>query len=896
MQFLTIALFLFAASTAKGFVNGAERFSANALLKQTAQDTSQVSTKTTAEQPNTEMAKIAGSMSLPIADQAMGIVVLTQEDFNQGNIVNVWQLIEGRVPGLFIGHTGGAPGGNTSVFSRTYMEPTENIMPLIIVDGLPIKNFSATDRNPLNWLSPADIESVAILKNGAARSLYGMNGGNGVIIITTRKASRNQEISFSYSSNLSFLSPAKTFDVLDAASFRQLVSTRYANNTGALNLLGSATTNWQNEIFRNTLAHNHQLSAAGSVYSIPWRVSLNLSDQNGILDTDQMKRLGSQLSIAPSLFDDHLKISLVANFSKLNDRLAPHNAIFHAVGFDPTQPVKDPGSPFGGFFTYTNSGYPSPLSVNPVARLQLTDNQNQIVSQRWNAQLSYRLHFLPELSINLVNYSEKVMAERNLLVPEYASWVYLMGGRQEKRQDTLSNTFFETWLNYQKNIPGTESQLEIMAGYSRQKISNSYNMVASSIIIEPPGFFQSQIGMSEEQMLSRFARLGFSYKEKYLINYNVRNDTYSLFSEVNRSASYHSVAAAWLIHNESFWSKDFFINETKLRFSYGSSGIKPSLQGMYDPNIKPAVSNMLNTGFDFALLNRRISGSFELFQNKTENMAILNFLPMGGFFISSEGSMEHKGWEFSLNTIPVNIPDFSWQLGGHIAQLKNKIIKMYNAGPNFNGSTWGSIAGGIGNDIFIYTNGHPSASFFVYQNIYDQNGNPIPGIFADQNGDGFIDERDKIRKETPSPDFLLGINSMVQWKNWSLGFSGRASLGNYVYNNTSSSFGFYRQLYRPEGPFLGNITTEALELNFDFPYYLSDYYVQNASFFRMDYLNLGYHFWEVFGGFSLTLSANVQNVFVITPYKGIDPEVPSGIDMAAYPRPRIFSLGVSLGF
>ena len=839
--------------------------------------------------------------------ESASVWILGEEDFNKGNIVNVWDLIQGRVPGFLIRNSGGEPGGAVSVINRNALVP-EGALPLVVIDGIPLNNsFPDEMRNQLNFLHPSDIESVIILKDGAAQSHYGMLGANGVVIIHTKRAMKDVPLKLEYSSYASLSQVTSTIDVLNGPDFRNLINERYAQQPNAINRLGQENTFWQDEIYRNSISHNHHLAASGNAASIPWRAAMNYSDHQGVLNTDGMNRMGGQLSIDPVFFDNYLRIHLGIQASRLENRLAPQQAIGYATGFDPTQPVMDSDSPYGGYFAWTtDNGLPPSVTIpNPMAYLDLNEDMGKTNTLLMHALISYDLHFFPDLSVDLQVSKQNFNSERNHLIPGYASWQYYSGGMDSRETNDFASQLLEGRLNYRKNLPEIKSRINISAGASRQKLRNEYSWFMSNLegnLANEPYLIMADFdGWSESYIVSFNSHFDYTFNDRYFLHYSFRNDRSSKFSEENRSAGYHSFSGAWKIHNETFWPEDFVLSRLKLRAGYGVSGHIPVFADVaisYD--IKPERVTTLNMGFEYALLKNRISGTLDYYQGERSDMPTTVMIPAGTgwqYITTSEGSMNFSGFEFSLNTSPVLKENFTWRIGAHISGMKNEIVSLYDYTENYPGIRLGPIAGSFGNSVLILTNGYPSSSFYVYESVYDADGLPIFNMYVDQDGDGQITDDDMIRHKTPFPDYYLGISSQLHYNNWSFAFSGRASFGNYVYNNTSSYFGNYSRLYRSEGPYLGNITSEALSLNFDYGQYLSDYYVQDASFFRMDYISLGYDFRNLREGvLNLQLTATVQNAFVITGYEGTDPEVPSGIDFNSYPRPRIFTLGAKVGF
>ena len=840
--------------------------------------------------------------------ESASVWVLGEEDFNKGNTINVWDLIQGRVPGLLITQWGGEPGGRVSAINRNALFPEGNL-PLVMIDGVPLdKSFPEEMRNQLNFLHPSDIESVIILKDAAAQSLYGMRGGNGVVMIHTKRARKDVPLRLEYSSHASLAQVTSTLDVLSGPEFRNLINERLTQQPNAISRLGQENTSWQDEIYRNSISHNHHLAASGNTASIPWRAALNYSDQQGVLNTDGMNRIGGQLNLNPTFFDHHLRVNLGFHASRLENRLAPQAAIGHAIGFDPTQTVLDSSSPYGGYFAWTaTNGLPQSSAMpNPVAYLDLNEDIGNTNTLLMHALVSYDLHFFPDLSVDLQVNKHTLNSERNHFIPGSASWAYFTGGLDNRQTNDFANDSWESRLNYRKSFPGTKSHIHIMAGVSRQRLSNEYSWLMSNLADNPanaPYLVMADFaGQSESQLVSFNSLIDYTYDDRYFLHYAFRNDGSSHFTAENRHTGYHSVAGAWKLHNEAFWPEEFFVSQLKLRLGYGESGVIPFPGGFQaSMDILPEKVTTINAGIEYALLENRIYGTFEYYTGERSKMPMTINVPDGtnleNFVLVSSGVMNFTGFEFSINTVPVLTGNINWRLGAHISGMSNEIVRLYDHDTgDFPGIRFGAISGSIGNAVFIHTHRYPASSFYVYQSIYGEDGLPMFNLFVDQDGDGIIMDYDRIRYKTPFPDYSIGVSSHLRYNNWSFAFSGRAGIGNYVYNNTSSFHGNYSRLYRPEGPYLGNVVSEALLLSFDYGQYLSDYYVQDASFFRMDYISMGYNFRNLRdGALDLQLTATVQNAFVITGYEGTDPEVPSGIDFNSYPRPGIFTLGFKLG-
>lgn len=841
--------------------------------------------------------------SLPDIDairESWSVITLTQEDFNKGNVINLWQLIQGRAPGLLISGAGGEPGGAASVIMRRPKAPGKENQTLIVVDGIPLSGlYSQGMRNALNGINPADIESVTLLRDGAAMAIWGVEAGNGVILIQTRRAPEKSPFKLSYQGNVSMGEASNMVSVLDAGEFTSLVRQRYPGDT----LLGQHQTYWQNEIYRQAVSHNHYVAADASVLNIPIRASFGYGDYQGVLDTDQMNRINGSLRISPEFFNRSLCFDVMANATTLDNKLAPQAAINAAIMFDPTQPVYDASSPYDGYFIYTNPQTNEPMNIaprNPVGLINMNKDVDESDILQLRGRMLYKPHFSPNLTIGLNIARQKLDSKRSSLDDFYTLRI------GSNSFSSISNHYTEGWVNYWLPLKAIGSNLAITAGLSSQKEyienilvkSRSHNI---PVIIEHDGFEYFN-RMKKQFFVNSFKSiLDYSLLDKYLITYTYRHDRNSVFSTSNAGTNNHAVSAAWLLHRESFWPMPdaqvkvrggFALLET---FAGFKTMINNSSTGM-DPNIHSEKIETYNAGFDFNTLNGGINGGVDLYYSNTSGIIGEIYIPLGtnlnhSIYTNTHGAT-HRGIESFLNFTLVNTPQLQWRMGTSITYMKNKVL-LPDPGYNI---TYGSIIGGVGNNVMVHAHNNAPGSFFVFANYYDQNGNPIEGLYQDINKDNQLDFDDLEISQSAFPSWYGAIHSSLQWKRWNFSFSGRVMKDNYVYNNTASLNGNYSRLYRPEGPYLANMVKGYY--HFNQPNYLSSYYIQDASFFRMDYIGLSYRLKTEFLSRIdvLELTAGLQNAFVLTPYKGLDPEVPSGIDINLYSRPRTFTLGVAMNF
>ncbi len=882
-------------------------------------------------------------------DDATGsVTAIDRKEFNVGSITSPAELINGKIPGVQVVDGGGAPGEATTIRIRGGSSLQAINDPLIVIDGVPIDNDGISGmRNPLNTINPNDIESMTILKDASATAIYGSRASNGVIIVTTKKAKlagvgMGAPLRLEYQGNFSLYTPTKQVDVYGADEFRGLIEEKNPTHT---DMLGNASTDWQDEIFDNAFGMDHYVGASGAFDFMPYRFSVGYANKDGILKTDNMERTTLSLNLNPSFLDDHLKVNLNSRYMYIENRFADRGSIGAAIQFDPTKPVKSDTSQFGGYYFWEQAnGNPVDLATNnPVAMLDQRKDISYVNRLVGNLQLDYKLHWLPELRANLnlgLDYSD---ANGNVVVDTNAAFEFIpidpgdtaaiknRSGVRNYYTQMKRNQLLEFYLNYNKDLPSLNSNIDAMVGYSWQWFYRRNTSLNSSYLMVPTET-DTVYDPTEYYLLSYFGRINYTFMDRYLLTFTLRNDNTSRFSEDNRQGWFPSVALGWKINDEKFMQNVNWLSQLKLRLSYGITGQQNINQGDYpylarytynqagayyqlgnmffrtlrpegyDENIKWEETTTWNAGLDYGIANNRYYGSIDFYLRKTEDL--LNIVPVpAGTNLTNEiltniGDLENKGVEFSIFTRPIVKQDMAWEVGLNATYNYNEITKLTaSSDENYLGYKVGDIAGGVGNKVQIHSVGYPAFSYFVYEQVYDADGNPIQGMYVDRNGDGEITDDDRYHYKDPNPDVILGISSRFNYKSWDLAFSGRAYFGNYVYNNVASENAVYQRLYRAEGPYLSNISTEVTDTEFENPQYLSDYYVQDGSFFRMDYITLGYSFKNLIQDkLHLRLTATVNNVFIISQYKGLDPEIFSGIDNNIYPRPRTYTLGVNLQF
>jgi len=879
-------------------------------------------------------------------DLTSAITAVNAKDFQKGAIASSEQLLQGKVAGLQITTGGGAAGGGSTIRIRGGASLNASNNPLIVIDGVPVDNNDLPgSANFLNTINPNDIESISVLKDASATALYGSRASNGVIIITTKKGTKGKVL-FNFNTRVSAGMIAKKVDVLTADQIRDIINADAAatgSNTFK-NLLGSENTDWQSQIYQTAIGFDNNLSASGTFAKIPFRISGGYLNQDGILKTDHFERLSAALSLTPKLLNDHLSITLNAKYSNTKNRFADGGAVGAAASFDPTQPVMDVfahgAGRWGGYYEWLQPGTTLPMDLatrNPVALLELRHNTSNVNRILGNVQLDYKLHFFPDLHIQANLGMDYATGKGNDNKDSTLATSYSTKGSFLYYTQNKTDLLAEVSLFYTKEIK--KHKLDVLALHGYQDfVTNESNYPTYSQDGTVLGGGTVSKGKPEYILESYLGRINYSYNNKFYLSGSLRRDESSKFSSASnlRTSYFPAVSGAWKLKEDLFKNTNV-VNEFKLRLSWGITG-NQEISGIpgasfnplypylpvyaysnsaaqyqfgntfysylrpraYDPKIKWETTTTTNLGLDFAFLNNRISGSVDIYNKKTKDLiGPKNEAPGQNFDIlifTNIGDLTDKGVEFTLNTTPVKTKNVTWDFGFNASYNH---VKITDLGLNTIASPVSGISGGTGNQIGVNAVGYTPYTFAVYKQIYDAStGKPIEGLYDDMNRDGVIDSKDMYYYKKPAPDVLLGINTQVSYKKWSLGAAAHGSFGNYLYNNYNSNSSVLRSIKNPIN-FISNASVSYLDAGFVNNQYLSDYYIENASFLRLDNINIGFNAGKLFNKkASLRLTGSVQNVVVITKYSGLDPENSSinGVDNNIYPRPRIFSLGANLDF
>lgn len=870
-------------------------------------------------------------------DLTGSIASISSKDFNGGS-TSADQLITGKAPGVTVTGNGGNPGAGSTIRIRGGASLTALNDPLIVIDGVPMdyKGISGA-ANALALINPNDIESFDILKDASAAAIYGNRASNGVILITTKKGTAGK-LKVNFSSTASVSTKMGNLDVLSADQFRQFVidNSKLPSQQKYIDMLGTFNTNWQDLIYQTAWGTDNNVSISGGIKNLPYRLSLGYNEQNGLVKTNEFRRTSVGLNLTPKFFDKHLSVTANVKGSMTENRFPTGGVIGAAQFFDPTQPVYDYSSQGDQVHNYwewwlASGTYNTNATSNPLGMLYSRRDVSTVFRGIGSLQLDYKFHFLPDLHWNVnggYDYQKGTGA-----VTEYAGYrstINTLGSRRDYSEEK-TNKLFETYLNYTKNIDAIDTKVDLMAGHSYQK----FNVKAPGAMTYhgDPSYDDPEIPRDREEnlvLLSFYGRAIFTISNKYILTGSVRRDGTSRFyngtdDTSNMWGTFYAASGAWKIKEESFLKDSGVFSDLKLRAGWGETGQQEvggwynsfpaySLSNataqygfgdqfyymyrpnQYNPNLVWETTQTINAGLDYGFWKNRITGSIDWFKKKTSDLLGDVAIPAGEFSnhnIKNVGNMETDGVEFLINVTPVKRENVTWDLSFNVAHYNPKITNFNEVAAGYVMET-GDISGGVGNKVQANVVGYTPNSFWVYQQVYDSNGKPLDGVYVDRNGDGKINKDDKYLYKSTTPDATFGFSTKLKVKNWDFSTSLRAVLGNYVYNNFASQSNVQSVA---TNDYLMNLSSVTAAYGFKTPQYWSDAFVEDASFIRMDNLSIGYNFGDVFGkGGNLRVYGMAQNVFVITDYSGVDPEIFGNIDNGFYQRPKVYSLGLNVQF
>ena len=871
-----------------------------------------------------------GYGSVKRKDATGSVTTLATKDFNKGVNVSTENMLTGRVAGLSI-NSSGAPGSLSEIRIRGGSSLFASNDPLIVIDGLPLENTTNTgSASFLASLNPSTVESMTVLKDASATAIYGSRASNGVIIITTKKGSKTLSVDYNVQFGAGEL--VNTVDVLSPTAFRNTIAQVRPQD---VDKLGTANTNWQEAIYRNTGLVDQNLAVRGSLFGvIPTSLTLGNTDQQGLRITNEFKRNTVGLVMNPSFFENHLKVKLSANYANERNRFtdAVEGA---AIGFDPTQPIRVEGAPYGGFFEYTsgvdaNGNYPliAIAARNPVAQLLQTNDRGKSNRLFGNFEIDYKFHFLPSLRAVVNLGFDESNGERRRLVGANAGSApsnnNIPFGTDEYSESTRRNKLIDAYFVYNKSF--NDFNVELTGGHSYQKFES--NRFDTGNILNPdlPSTFPETTLNTDVVLLGFFGRSNINFKNKYLLTLSYRRDGSSRFEKESRWGNFPSAAFAWKV-KEDFFKDSNVVSDLKLRLSYGITGQQdiPDPNGYlekYDlgggnsqyqfgnayfpialpskrtKNLKWEETVSYNAGLDFGVFNNVITGAVDVFYKEAKDLLVNAAISDGSNFSNrvyqNVGSFTTKGIEFTLNASPIKTENFNWNINFNASKFERRIKDLVYGTDIYVGD---NIAG-TGTPGQIFREGYTPYSFYVYKQLYDTNGKAIEGAFADLNGDNVKNDSDRYIYNNPDPDVTLGFASTMNYKDIDFSFNLRASIGNRIFNAVDASRAQYEAM--ENGGILSNVPSSILDTNFQTTsnVLLSDIYIENASYLKMDNVTLGYTFRKIMNeSTSLRMFTGVQNVFVLTKYSGLDPEITNnGVDKTIYPRQRTILFGLNLKF
>ena len=875
---------------------------------------------------------VIGYGTVKKSDATGSVMSVEADQLNKGLATSPADLLQGKTPGVQITTNSGAPGAGSTIRIRGGSSLSASNDPLIVIDGLPISGTSISGGDVLNTINPNDIESFSILKDASATAIYGSRASNGVILITTKKGKAGSKPRVNIDMTGTVKTVAKKVDVLDANAFREFFTANYADNADAMAALGNANTNWQDQIYRTAFSEEINASVTGGyvaknkAFSMPYRVSAGFLNNDGTLKTTNMNRGTIGLNLTPTLLNDRLTINLNGKGVFTHNSFADEGAIGQAVKYNPLKPVYNED---GSYHYWMISGLPNSMSLlNPVAQLYQQNKDSYVRRFVGNAQFDYKFKFLEGLRANLnlgLDYSTTTgwnVTEKDSEISWHNKVENGSGAWQKYTQKRQDKTL-EFYLAYARELKEINSRFDILGGYSWQHFHNETTDFKRANDGSGTEFNYTPLFKTESYLVSFYGRLNYTFMDRYLLTAILRNDGTSRFQN-NKWGLFPSVALAWRISEEPFLHNVDWLSNLKLRLGYGITGQQNIGQGDY-PSIPTYHTNMggsyywfgnnvivpitprgyaaqikweetttYNIGLDFGFWNNRINGSVDVYKRVTNDL--LNYVPVAGltnltnYLLQNVGDMENKGIEVALNVVPIEKKDLRWEIGVNVAYNKNEITRLTASDdPSYLGVETGGISGGVGNNIQIQKVGNPLNSFYVFQQVYDEAGKPLEGVYVDRNHDGQITDDDRYVYYKPDADVNIGLNTELSYKKWTLSASLRSSLGNYVYNNVQSDAEMKANMWTNN--FIANRISSAPYTNFAQAQYKSDYYVQNASFLKLDRVTLAYNICDW-----ARVHFTAQNIFTITNYKGVDPEVAGGIDNNMYPRSRNFLVGASFNF
>ena len=897
-------------------------------------------------------------------DLTGSVTAIKPDEMSKGITSSASDMLVGKIAGVDVQTGGGQPGSGAQIRIRGGASLNASNDPLYVIDGLAIDNNTNKGMsNVLAMINPNDIESFTVLKDASATAIYGSRASNGVIIITTKKGRSGQKPSVTYNGDVTLSTVQKKYKVMNASEYKQALTNLGIDTSG----LGTADTDWQDEIFRTAISTNHNVSIQGGLKNMPYRVSLGFEDNNGIVKTTWMKRFNTSINVAPTFLDKHLNVNFTAKYMFEKDRYAKvGDAIGGALTMDPTQPVRVDDAAYdcvGGYFQYLQAKDdkvtdPSWTSIakaqmpqNPVAVL---DNYKCIAKSNdisGNLEVDYKIHGFEDLHLHAAIGAQYTDGKQDETISKYSysnNYFGYYGYDHAYKYSIEGKAFAEYAHKFGVHdidiMAGAEQSHYHRTGYNYGTGIDEY-LKANNPLYETtegkwnyehdPVSKDDEMWRTHNSLVSYFGRLNYNLLDRYLFTATFRADGSSRFRKGKKWGYFPAAAFAWKINNEPFLKDAKWLDELKLRLGWGKTGQQNGIDDFYYSTLyrvsngyaqypfgdnyyqtlRPTASNpdltwekttTYNAGLDFTALNGRFGVNVDGYYRKTTDLlasvAIAGGTTFGDQLLKNIGSLENYGIELAFNVKPIVTKDFIWDVTYNVGWNHNEITEL-EAGLQDWVWTGDKVSRGNNTKIQVNKVGQPINSYYVYQQVYDENGKPIEGAYVDRNGNGTIDDDDRYCYKSPAPDVIMGLTTKFIYKNWDFSAAFHASIGNYVYYDFLNSKAVLNEI-NASGAFR-NTTTEAVNLGFTGtatnPTNTSDYFVRNASYLKCSNMTLGYSFPALIKvGAEKICSGRifftVQNPFIITKYKGIDPEVSSGIDSNPYPRPISFQLGLNLNF
>ena len=868
------------------------------------------------------------------SDLTGSVATVKAKDFNKGLVSSPEQLINGKVSGVQIMSNSGSASAGSTIRVRGGASLNASNDPLIVLDGVPLEQggISGNSSNFLSMINPSDIESMTVLKDASSTAIYGSRASNGVIIITTKKGQQGG-LKVNFNTTNSMQTRAQMVDMLSHDDFVNVINQFGTDNQKSL--LGNANTDWNDEVYRTAFGTDNNLSLSGSIGKyLPFRVSAGYYNQSGLVRKDNVERWTGNVVLTPSFFQDHLKLTINAKGTLNNNSFNNGGAVWAAATFNPTIPVYSGNDKYGGYNEALDAdGYPVNAGVrNPRGLVDLYDSKSKVSRFIGSMDVDYKVHFLPDLKLHATVGADYAKGDGTIHVPVYAAQSFnkdesLSGSDYKYGPQKNENRLLTLYANYAKYFENIKSNVDLTAGYDYQYWKSTTPLYYTK---SAAGTNLSTVKASDYRhvMLSYYGRVNYSFDGKYLLTATVRRDASSRFSKDTRWGTFPSVALGWTLTEEPWLKNQKVLSNLKLRASYGVTGQQEGIGNYnylpvytysvtgaeafingqyintyrpeaYVKNLKWETTTSWNFGLDFGFLDGRIGGAIDFYTRKTKDLLASVPTAAGTNFsktiLTNVGNVDSKGIEISLNATPIQTKDWEWNLSYNFTwqNMKVKNLSLTKGGSQTNVKVGPSI------DAYqfqVLSEGYEPYMFYVYHQLYDsKTGKPIEGAYADLNNDGEINESDLYRYHSPAPKYIMGLSTSLRYKQLTLGMSFRANIDNYVYNGMGMSTGAFETVSYNNSQ-LNNLNTSFLKTGFKTRQYLSDYYVENASFLKLDNLSLSYNVGKINKWASLTVSAMVQNVFTITGYSGTDPEVPNGMDNSFYPRPRTYSVSLGLQF